>query len=638
VTAVFTPTATDPPAGPIQLYTDITSGPIGCIGVPTACGLYAGENDDGVYLAIFGKNFGTTGLGTTTKVYVDNIEVATYRPAQTALPNIGASRGRPDVQQINTQIGKFRLLTNTGLDAQVLPIKVVTDGRVAVDPNSLTFTVNPGNIYFVSTSGNDTTGTGTFAAPFRTVQKGSLGSTFAIAAASVNGAWGQVRAGDFIVMRGGTWTDIGTDSYFLRAKNKSGCTIGVTCAEGGGTTSGPITLMGYPGEDIFINNNYAGTTASLTTCASGSGSSDSPVRGAISSASNAQAAAGFGWNINIVNLRVEGGNDDGVVNTQLGGNFWRVVNNELTATTAIDNMCARAGGVAGSGAGQVWVGNHIHDIYMGTVATSDAQPMQNHGMYIGNNVATGTASYEIAYNRIRNIFGGNGFQIHIASTGILAADNVNLHHNIIHDVKKHGINIADGARNDIVISNNVVYNTFLAGIRFFASDVNNLKLYNNTFYNTNTFGTSNYAAVLNESCDTTCGTPALQFQYDIRNNIFRPAPGTRYVRETIGGLANVTNTSAANNLWFGGTGTNPATTFSTSSQTGDPMFISTTSGSEDLRLQSSSPAKNNGTTVGANANVVSSVVTDDNDIADASLTRITRPQGAAYDIGAYEYH
>jgi hypothetical protein len=43
-------------ATPIVLYTDIQSGP-----------LNGGENNKGIYLSIFGKNFGAAGLGTIPK-------------------------------------------------------------------------------------------------------------------------------------------------------------------------------------------------------------------------------------------------------------------------------------------------------------------------------------------------------------------------------------------------------------------------------------------------------------------------------------------------------------------------------------------------------------------------------------------
>lgn len=40
-----------------------------------------------------------------------------------------------------------------------------------------------------------------------------------------------------------------------------------------------------------------------------------------------------------------------------------MVNNELTAATAVTNTLAKGAGVAGSGLKNYWVGNYIHDVY-----------------------------------------------------------------------------------------------------------------------------------------------------------------------------------------------------------------------------------------------------------------------------------
>jgi hypothetical protein len=585
--------ATSPPPiapMPLVIYTDIVSGPNS-----------GGENDKGIYLSLFGKNLGDSGLGTKTKVYIGEAEVDNYR-------YLGPSKGRPDIQQISVQVGAL----GNPKPGTALPIKVVVDGRAS--NTDLTFMVSPGNIYFVdNVSGVDTvdiTTGGSFAAPFRTVQKaGGKKISFSIDSASFSGAWGRVRAGDFMVMRGTgkPWTDLGFDNYFMRALNKSGCPIGVPCAEGGGTSSGAITLMGYPGEDAYIYNPYK----------------PGVFRGALSSASSARIKEGKGSRITVANLRIEGGNDDGVVNTQLGGSYWRIVNNELTAATAVANLNALAGGIVGSGAGEFWVGNHIHAIYQGPAGGR----LQNHGIYVGDDpVPAGSSSYEIAYNLIKNIPGGNGFQIHVGGLTTGVANNVNFHHNIIDDVGKHGINLAEGTQNNILIWNNLVYNTTYAGIRMGGTSfIQNLRLFNNTFYNTNTSRHPSYAAFLYEM------NPA-PGQFDVRNNIFVPASGTKYYVATMAPLTTPRLGSITNNLWFGGTGTNPATSFSSSSLQGNPQFISTTPGSENFRLRAGSPAVDSG------SGVVSSVVKDDHEIATATLTRTIRPQGKGYDIGAYEFN
>lgn len=574
-----------PTPAPVVLYTDILSGPNA-----------GGENNKGIYLSIFGKNLGLTGIGTTIKVFINNVEVDSYR-------YFGASRGRQDIQQITVQVGA---IGNPAVGV-ALPIRVTVNG---VDSNTdKTFTLLPGNIYFVdNVKGVDTATTNTggiYTAPFRSVQK-TIGSTnFIIEPASTGGAWGRVQAGDFIVMRGtGTaWSTVGSTGYFLQALNKSGCPISTACTNGGGT-KGPITIMGYPNEDVFINNIYnsAGT-----------------VDGAISSADSTRIAQGNGAWISVVNLRVESGNHDGPVNTQAGGNNWRVVNNELTGATAVANASAKGGGIAGDGhycpstglenslacpdPGQYYVGNYIHDIFNGP--DDGSSNFENHGIYID-----GSGRYEIAYNTIFKIRGGNGIQMYANGTfNNNNVDNVNFHHNIIQNVGKHGINVADGSRGGFVIWNNVVMDTDRAGIRFNTTDLTGAKIYNNTFYNTNRINNAAVGAIMN---DAIFPLNAI----DLRNNIFVPITGD-YDQGSFAG-----NGTFSNNLWFGGTGANPAATYSTASLQTNPLFLAASG--RNLRLTATSPAVNTGTSA------VSSIVINDFDLL------VARPVGAGYDIGAYE--
>ncbi len=578
---------------PLVLYTDIASGPT-----------TGGENNKGAYLSIFGKNFGS--LLPAIKVFINDVEVDNYR-------YIGPSKGRADIEQITVQVGALG-----GPAAQVaLPIKVVVNGSAS--NTDVTFTVSAGKIYFVdNVSGVDTTGIttgGGFTDPFKTVQKNAGKKLdFAIDPASTAGAWGRVQAGDFIVMRGRgvAYTGLGFDTYFLRALNKSGSAPGTAPACAGCTGSGPITVMAYPTEDVFINNAYSAGAST----------------GAISSASNARLQEGKGSWITIAGLRIEGGNDDGVINTQLGGNHWRVVNNELTAATAVNNLNALAGGVVGSGLGQFWVGNYVHDVYQGP--NDGTSPLQNHGMYVGDDpVSVGNASYEIAYNHIARIYGGNGFQIHVGAGVTGVANNVNFHHNSVHDVGKHGINLAEGAQSNLAVWNNVVFNTAYAGIRMGGTSfIRGLKLYNNTFFNAATSGTNDPSSAANFAALTNEMLPAAN-QVDIRNNIFVPAANTRYFIDANDGFSGAVGAIGpiTHNLWFGGVGVHPATTFSTQSVQGNPLFVAAPN---DLRLSAGSGALNTG------SSAVLSLVTNDFDVATPALERTTRPYAGAFDIGAYE--
>jgi hypothetical protein len=578
--------------GPVVLYTDILSGP--------ATG---GENNKGIYLSIFGKNFGGTGLGTTVKVFINDVEVDNYR-------YLGVSRGRPDIQQISVQVGAI----GNPAPQVPLPIKVVVNGLQSNTDN--TFTVNAGNIYFVNPDpaiGNDGTGTGAFNAPYKTVQKpAGVVTTFQITPVATGGVWGILRAGDFIVLRGGTYVDIGFSGpgnpsgtgYFLQAFNKSGCPIGTNCAQGGGTSSGPITVMGFPGETAFINR--TNTQANK----------DNNFGGGISSADSARQDAGYGAWFTLTNLKIESGFTDGPINTQKGdenpilGSHWRVVNNELTAFSCAQSTLCRAGAIAGGGAGNFWVGNYGHDIYDKPDANTS---LENHGIYIG-----GGGSYEIAYNVFENIIGGNGFQIQSLTSVTNVATRLRIHHNIIRNVGKHGLNFTQGTGVNTVVWNNLIYDTDYAGIRFSDDNLRNFKLYNNTFYNVGRVGnTASGAALVND-------TNAATGMFDIRNNIFWVNAATNYSGGCCNGNFTGGSATFSNNLWFG---KGAAPSFDAASPSANPSFISAGS---DFRLNVGSPAIDTGTSA------VSAVVIDDFEIANASVTRTLRPPYGSYDIGAYE--
>jgi hypothetical protein len=222
--------------------------------------------------------------------------------------------------------------------------------------------------------------------------------------------------------------------------------------------------------------------------------------------------------------------------------------------------------------------------------------LENHGFYMD-----GVGSYEVAYNRIENIYGGNGVQTYSTTTS--TTTNAHIHHNIIKGTGKHGINLADGTATGIAIHDNVVYDTARASLRFNTVNLSGAKVYNNTFYKARVGG-----ALMN---NWNLPTGAVDF----RNNIVVPL-GTAYVSEGGSGLTNGSNTVASNNLWYSGTGS----VIGSYNVANNPLFVSTT----DLHLQSASPAIDMGTSA------VSATVTDDND-------SIGRPSGGLYDIGAYEY-
>ncbi len=541
-------TTTDTNNAPQVYYTDIVSGPN-----------TGGENGKGIYLSIFGKNFGNTGLGTTAKVFINGVEVDNYR-------YLGVSKGRTDIQQITVQIGALGNPT-PGI---ALPVKVVVNGLQS--NTDQTFTVNPGRILFVdNVAGKDALAEiGNITKPFRYVQTPALYS---------GGAWPSVRPGDFIVMRGhGTtqpWTDVGFENFFLRFRDKSGS------APTGAAGTGPIAIMGYPGDDVYLR----GTVANGMT-------------GGCISGINGQAFLGMGqWGV-VSNLRIDCEGYDGPISQEVWGHNWRVVNNDLAASTAptTGSNVPRMAGITGNGDNVVWYGNHIHDV--------QGSSGECHGVYID-----GDGSYDIAYNNIHDIRSGNGFQVYVnGGNGSDMANNISLHHNLIHDVSKHGINIADNMRNNLQVWNNIVYNAQYAALRFNTNTLHGAKIYNNTFFNTNLASNTAYGAITND-WNLPVGS------IDLENNIFYVASHTPYNSGSNGVPANAG--TIARNLWFNGSG---STQFDSAPIVLDPQFMN--AAGADFHLQTQSPAIGNGS-----ASVLA-LVSNDYDL----LT----PRTVPFDIGALQ--
>jgi parallel beta-helix repeat protein len=198
-----------------------------------------------------------------------------------------------------------------------------------------------------------------------------------------------------------------------------------------------------------------------------------------------------------------------------------------------------------------------------------------------------------------NLFDGNdvydnaGYGYHLYNSGSTTVSN-----NIVRNSRLWGNGFAETAEMTAAIilssgSNNQAYNNLIYhnsnGIQLDYSPTGaNHKVYNNTLY-----GNANFAI--------TNGTD----QADIRNNII------------------VANGIAFQKLGTNGTyTTNLCDSAATGcTQVGDPLFVNA-SGS-DFHLQSASPGRDKGVTL--------TVLTTD-------LEGTPRPQGSAYDIGAYEYH
>jgi hypothetical protein len=525
-------------AGPVVLYTDLLSGPN-----------TGGENNHGTYLSVFGQNFGTSaGMGANTRVFIGGVEVAEYR-------YLGPSMGRPDIQQLTVQVGALGNPT-PGIP---LPVEVQVGKASSSSFTSQTFTVNPGRILFVSLTGDDATAIAAdINHPWRHMQ------TPVSTVTKSTGAWGVARPGDVIVMRGGHWTDLGFGGprrpYFVKFIGNGGT------RPTGTRGTGPISITGYPGERVVV---------------------EPPVKIAYGVFDGANAPRlGDGpdnpkyshW-ITISNLVIPtGGINDGPVNLETGSDHWRVVNNDLAAPDAVTN---RAAGVTGNGKHEEVLGNHIHDI---AGVGSRGETLLDHGIYIDSG-----SDWELAYNLIENITGGSGIQLYNSGHATPTIDRVNIHHNWIRDIAKHGLNLGDTSGTGILIWSNVVLRTVGGCWRNNSVNLQGAKIWNNTFYDCNTSGS--FGAIWNDVKNVENPITA-----DFRNNIVCAANASKeYASGETGFHAGGVQIGGNKNLWC--KGKSPASAgFDTEAMFADPKFVKANGKRPDFHLQAASPARNSGDT------------------------------------------
>ncbi|MFZ6769890.1 choice-of-anchor Q domain-containing protein [Undibacterium sp. Di26W] len=566
---------------PQVLYTDTLSGPT-----------TGGENNLGAYLSIFGRNFGSASdLGTNTKVYIGDNEVANYRYVGTA-----KSSGKTGLQQITVQVGAL----GGAPVGTALPVKIVLNGVASNTDN--TFTPSAGRILFVSLSGSDTSAVANnMAKPWRSLQNMT----------TLKGAYFAMQAGDHIVLRGGAWHDSnGQDKTWMR--------FGSGIYARNGSASAWIHITAYPGP---INGN-AIEDVHYTTPAGTSGGIAGPW----------SAIAGTsGEFISVSNLRMDvagGANRDAApINLQYTAGPWRVVNNELGPWVAGSSATLNAAGVSGHGNGNKVLGNHIHDI----AGTSE---LQNHGIYAD----TTAQNWEVAYNWIHDITGGSAVQFNDNEAGAGSYTlphggiwpgfvGIRIHHNWLENAAKYGINFNDqGSAHKGTYEaqswNNVITGTKLYPIRINSTaTTQNMWFAFNTVYNAMTGAAGNKAYIMDEGFGSGAG-----IHNKFYNNIFAFGPDTQAGTTWLIDYSTPSTTSSYDfkqNLYFanGQTVPAPATLGDSLAISANPLFANASAG--NVALQATSPA--------ADAATQPSLFAVDDD-----MLNIARPQGSSKDIGALE--
>ena len=300
--------------------------------------------------------------------------------------------------------------------------------------------------------------------------------------------------------------------------------------------------------------------------------------------------ARYGFDLsNATNIRVEGFDIHGM--TPIPGTN----SNPSQVTTNVDS----AGVWPGDGAEVV--GNNIHDI--GGCITVANDKGQNAIFLDANNVV-------IEKNYIHDIGRSN-------ASGCVAGDQA-------HD---HGVYVnGQTTQTGNTIRNNLFYNNRKGwAVQIYPGTVDNLKLVNNTFAE----NASANGAKAGNNIITGYGTTITNSQ--ISNNIFYNSSGSTLKTIEMGDVLTVTNVEMKNNVTSGSAMSDNATNYAkfnskdtsgvdTNKVLKTPLFVN--AATQDFHLQpTDTVAKDKGLTI--------AIVTQDYD-------GISRPQGGAYDIGAFE--
>ena len=258
---------------------------------------------------------------------------------------------------------------------------------------------------------------------------------------------------------------------------------------------------------------------------------------------------------------------------------------------------------ANGGSSFAILGNNIHD--NGSTTATNLEPYQT--MYL-----LGTNGVEIGWNTITDNRGCNAIGVHSNSA---LQYSYKVHDNYIYQTRCEAIALdtVDPSQGAVTVYNNIIENSGTgpapggtpegygySAIMIGGGSSTPVQVYNNTIYNAGAIGGASAGAVR--------AFGATNFT----NNIFDLLSGQQYVSLD----TNLSWVTGSNNLFFGAG--NPLGVFS-DSVVGDPMFVSVAS--NNFHLQAGSPAIDSGATV--------QLGTD--------YDGVLRPQGSAYDIGAYEY-
>ena len=557
---------------PALLFSDITSGPNA-----------GGENGNGAYVTIYGNYLGASqGSSTVTAGGGAMVNCVTWGAAWLWY------------QKITCQLGPH---------AATGSLLVTVNGQAS---NPLPFTVAPGNIYFVATSGSDQN-SGAFAAPWRTLLK----------------ARGAMLPGDITYALDGVTQSTDDGSGWDTAFLLSGGDQGNWCAAAGL----PRALVAYPGATVTIGNPSGGLP-------------DYGLR-----TSDCQG----NWVFSGIAFRGQNPAQAG------SGSHYRFSGSDIT--------CPYTQGSGGGACFQTsqasyvsFYGNHVY-----RAGTANASALFQ-AVYF----STDSNQIDMGWNLVEYVHGCRGVQVHSSPLGSGGPPDptghdqydISIHDNTIHDTQCDGmiVDTVDPSQGPVAIYNNVIYNAGTGPdnpegtggwncINIPGSTANGpagsgtVEVFNNTLFACGTFARPPYGSDNNavaENGGEAAGAPAIYVH--IRNNLMDAAPTTLFpggvpyvvVWDPVTGVPCANSQDCGwlfgtNNLMYGAGSPVTDLTRITGSVSADPLVVSTAL--PDLHLTSGSPAIEAGTVIGAMG-----VFGADNTGRDHDGL----PRGPAPSIGAYE--
>ena len=560
---------------PVIFFSDLDSGPNS-----------GGENVNnfsGAYVTLYGNFFGASqGASTVTWNGQNCLRV---------VPTTGSYSGwgTPYLwyQKIVVQVG-------SGCAAGKGNFVVTVNGTAS---NGIPFTVRAGNIFCVSTSGNDSN-TGKFP----------------------NQCWATIPKAKNSMAAGDT-------SYVENGVNQTGLDDfdSSLAIDQSGAAGNPIALVVYPGATSTIGSASSTLSYALRT----------PNIGGF----HFWTIAGFAIRSSNIGLEISGDSSD-----------FRVIAIDASCPTAIGFFQGACMDTALGTTNMTFLGNYDHD--NAQVSSSSGSATKGfHNMYF----TTDSNHVIAAWNLIDGDTGQNlcnggrcnacrGIQFHSSPAGGGGPGDptgndqfdLHVHDNVIRNTHCDGINFAtvDPSRGPVEAYNNVIYHvgtgvltgdTSSYACIYFPGILNNgpaptgtAEVYNNTCYDFGApaDGESGGLSIL-----------AAGFKVNFRNNIVYALSGQSYISSN--GLADITPYMGSNNLFFGN-GAAPG--FLTANINSDPLFLDLKL--TNFHLQSGSPAKDAGTTING-SNTFNNFLPFNGIPEDSTGT--SRPQGTAFDVGAFEF-